>query len=110
MHNFAIPILMPILAWIAANFEFSIGVNVLGLMLVAGSGLTNKEARRIAHEQGYEEVKVDFDTQNKPAFQKGNIIITPDRTGHNGGVWKRYNARTEQREVTLDKNLEPIKK
>jgi len=53
--------------------------------------LTNKEARQKAKELGYKEDKnPPFDTHKKPAFRNGNDWISPDRDGHNGGVWKRF--------------------
>ena len=51
--------------------------------------LTNKEARTQAKEWGYTETKEGkVNSHGKPKFKKGNSIITPDRDGHNGGVWK----------------------
>jgi len=53
--------------------------------------LTNKQARQKAQELGYKEDKnPPFDTHKKPAFRNGNDWISPDRDGHNGGVWKRF--------------------
>ena len=37
------------------------------------------------------------------------IVFTPDRDGHNGGVWKEFDLKTSQRTGTLDKNGTRIK-
>jgi hypothetical protein len=65
--------------------------------------LKNEDARRIARKWGYKEAMPDFDTRNQIAFKKGNIWITPDADGHNGGVWKKFNRRGK-RTGTLDKD------
>jgi hypothetical protein len=54
--------------------------------------LTNKEARKIAKELGYKEVKgLPWSTRNELTFQKGQNVISPDQTFHKGGVWKMFN-------------------
>jgi hypothetical protein len=53
--------------------------------------LTNSEARKAANQMGYKETRdISFDSHGKPVFKKGNRFITPDRDGHNGGVWKLF--------------------
>lgn len=66
--------------------------------------LTNKEARDFAKEMGYKETKAPFDTHGELTFKKGNIYISPDNTGHNGGVWKMF-KRNGLRIGTWNKNL-----
>lgn len=59
--------------------------------------LTNKEARQKAQELGYKEAKnPPFNPHGKPAFRKGNNWISPDKDGHNGGVWKRFLGRQRE--------------
>jgi hypothetical protein len=53
--------------------------------------LTNKEARELAEQLGYEETKnPPFNSHGELTFKKGNRWITPDNTGHKGGVWKMF--------------------
>ena len=53
--------------------------------------LTNKQARQKAKELRYkEDPNPPFDSKGRPAFRKGNDWISPDRTAHKGGVWKRF--------------------
>lgn len=109
VHNFAVPILAPIIAWIAAHFHISIGI-CLGGIIIAKKGLTNKEARKKAKEWGYvEDRNPPFNSHNKPAFKdpKRNVWISPDADGHNGGVWKEFVK--DRRSGTLDKDGKIIK-
>ncbi len=57
--------------------------------------LTNKEAREIARELGYKEVKDHplGNTRGKPVFSNGKRYISPDADGHSGGHWKVFNSR-----------------
>ena len=47
---------------------------------------TTKEATEAAEKLGFK--KTNYHSQRQPVFKKGNRYITPDRTSHNGGVWK----------------------
>jgi|GEM_PF-6764261 len=107
VHNCAIPILGPIITWIATNIEITIGIG--GILTAIGlNKITNKEARQKAKEWGYKEDKSPpFDSHGKPTFRKGDSWISPDRDGHNGGVWKEYKGK--QRVGTLDANGNKIK-
>jgi hypothetical protein len=60
--------------------------------------LTNKEAREQAEKLGYKETKSHpcKDTFDKPVFTNGRNYISPDRTGHKGGVWKLFNRRGDR--------------
>lgn len=72
--------------------------------------LTNQEARKKAQQWGYQEDKQPpFFCYGKPAFKhpKRREWITPDKYGHNGGVWKLFEGR--KRVATLDKFLQIIK-
>ena len=72
-------------------------------------GLTNEEARKKAKEWGYKETSEGkFNSFRRPKFIKGNSVITPDRNGHNGGVWKEFD-RKNRRIGTLDENGKKIK-
>jgi len=107
VHNFAIPFLSAIIAWFAANFEISIGVGIGGLILA--KGLSNGDAKKKAKEWGYKEDKnPPFNSHGKPAFKKGQTWITPDRDGHNGGVWKEMDKKGN-RKATLDDKGNKIK-
>jgi len=66
--------------------------------------LSNKEARDLAEKVGYKEVKAPFDTHGELTFKKGNTYISPDNTGHNGGVWKMF-KRNGLRIGTWNKDL-----
>lgn len=106
VHNFAIPFLSAIIAWFAANFEISIGVGIGGLILA--KGLSNGDARKKAKEWGYKEDKnPPFNSHGKPAFKKGQRWISPDRDGHNGGVWKEFEGK--RRVGTLDEKGNKVK-
>lgn len=71
----------------------------------AQRALTNEEARRIAKELGYKEVKgLKWSTHNELTFQKGNKVISPDNTCHKGGVWKMF-SRAGKRLSTWNINL-----
>ncbi|HLC06788.1 MAG TPA: toxin C-terminal domain-containing protein [Candidatus Babeliales bacterium] len=72
---------------------------------------TTKEATEAAEKLGFE--KTNYYSQRQPVFKKGNTYITPDRSGHNGGVWKMANSvkNLESRTVrmgTYDKHLNRI--
>ncbi len=74
-------------------------------------GLTNREARRLAEVLGYKEDKNHpFDDHGKLVFKdpKRNIWISPDRDGHNGGIWKEFDKKKQRR--TLDAHGKPIGK
>lgn len=60
--------------------------------------LTNQEARDLAKNLGYREVKNHpcGNTHNKPVFTNGKDYISPDRTAHKGGVWKVFNRRGDR--------------
>jgi Novel toxin 21 len=60
--------------------------------------LTNKEARKLADEMGYKEIKSHpcGDTRNKPVFTNGKNYISPDVDGHNGGMWKLFGRSGER--------------
>ena len=52
---------------------------------------------------------VDTDT----VVHKGNSYISPDKSGHNGGIWKKANSIKDlkdrpTRDGTYDKNLNRI--
>lgn len=69
--------------------------------------LSNKEARGLAEKLGYAETKnPPFKDHGKLAFKKGNDWITPDRTGHNGGVWKLFHKN--ERIATYSADLTQI--
>lgn len=45
----------------------------------------------------------------EPIFTNGKNYITPDNTGHNGGIWKKHKRfRKETRMDTYDRNLKRI--
>ncbi len=70
--------------------------------------ITNKEAREVANELGYIEVKnPPFDTHGELAFKKGSFYITPDNTCHSGGYWKLIQmiGTKDKRIGTYDKYL-----
>lgn len=72
---------------------------------------TMKEATEAAEKLGFE--KTNYYSMGRPVFRKGNRYITPDRTGHNGGIWKMANSvkNLENRAVrmgTYDKYLNRI--
>lgn len=55
--------------------------------------LTNKQARVKAEELGYKEgSNPPFNSHGKPVFKNGKRWISPDRDGHNGGIWKMFDA------------------
>jgi len=48
-----------------------------------------------------------------PIFRKGNSYISPDKDGHNGGIWKKADSVKDSsdrvtRNGTDDKNLNRI--
>lgn len=48
--------------------------------------LTTKEAIEIAQKLKFK--KTNYYSHGQPVFKKGNLYITPDVDGHNGGIWK----------------------
>ena len=60
--------------------------------------LTNQEARDKAEELGYREAQDHpcGNTFSKPVFFNGKNYISPDRTGHKGGVWKMFNKNGDR--------------
>lgn len=48
--------------------------------------MTAKQAREAAKNLGFEET--NYYSDNEPVFRKKDLYITPDKYGHNGGVWK----------------------
>ena len=66
---------------------------------------TNKIAKEIANQLGYQKVKnPPFDSHCRATFKKGNTYITPDADCHNGGFWKMFD-RHGTRLGTFDKLL-----
>ena len=80
------------------------------------SGITNKEAERVAKKLGYE--KTSGHCHGKPVFEnkksKGKPkYISPDRDQHNGGYWKGADkacdlGSKDTRKGTYDKDLNRI--
>ncbi len=72
--------------------------------------MTAKEARTAAKKLGFEET--NYFSENEPIFRKENLYITPDRKGHNGGIWKMSKSHDfknrEKRLGTYDKDLNRI--
>lgn len=68
--------------------------------------LNNEEAHRKAEELGFKYTKNSpcKTTGNRPVFRKGGTYISPDKTGHKGGVWKMFD-RYGERIGTWDINL-----
>jgi hypothetical protein len=68
-----------------------------------------------AAEHGYTErippQKAPFNTMGEPLYRnpKTGNYISPDRTGHGGGVWKGFD-RDGNRVGTYDGDLNPIRK
>jgi RHS repeat-associated protein len=55
--------------------------------------LTNKQARELANNMGFSEVKdPPFNSHGELVFKRGNVYITADNTGHSGGVWKMFDS------------------
>ncbi len=70
--------------------------------------ITNKEAREVATQLGYVQVKnPPFNTHGQLAFKKGTLYITPDNTSHKGGYWKLVQVigNTVTRLGTYDQSL-----
>lgn len=72
---------------------------------------TTKEATAAAKELGFS--KTNFFSEKQPVYKKGNLYITPDRTSHNGGVWKMADSvsglkNRSTRMGTYDANLNRI--
>ncbi len=73
--------------------------------------MTSRQACEAAKELGYE--KTNYYSKDQPVFKKGNRYISPDETGHNGGVWKMARTVEELRDRTTrmgtyDKSLNRI--
>jgi hypothetical protein len=67
--------------------------------------LTNKRARELAEKHGYKEIKdPPFNSHNELVFKKDNVYISPDNTGHIGGIWKMI-ARNGRRIGTFNADL-----
>ena len=61
---------------------------------------------------GYEKIK-ERSKSGMPIFRKGNSYISADKSGHNGGIWKKANSIKDlkdrpTRDGTYDKNLNRI--
>lgn len=62
--------------------------------------------------KGFE--KINERAKNKmPIYKKGREYISPDKDGHNGGIWKKANSikelnRKDTRKGTYDENLKRI--
>jgi len=72
---------------------------------------TTKEATAAAKELGFS--KTNYFSDGRPVYKKGNLYITPDRTSHNGGVWKMADSvgglkSRSTRMGTYDANLNRI--
>ena len=73
--------------------------------------LTTKETIDIAHKLKFK--KTNYYSHGQPVFKKGNLYITPDMDGHNGGIWKMAtsleNLRSKKTRLgTYDINLNRI--
>jgi hypothetical protein len=56
--------------------------------------LTKKEAKSLAQDMGYKEVKdPPFKSHGQPVFKKGTQYISPDRDIHKGGSWKVFDSK-----------------
>ena len=67
--------------------------------------LTNSQAKDLASELGFKKVRdIPFNSHGKAVFTNGKQYITPDRDGHNGGVWKVFD-RKGRRVGTYNKDL-----
>lgn len=71
--------------------------------------LTNKQARKLAEDMGYREVKSHpcKDTRGKPVFTNGKEYISPDADCHRGGVWKLFD-RAGDRVATYNIDLTKV--
>lgn len=69
--------------------------------------ITRKEARRIAREKGWTEVKdPGFYSHGQPVFKDGRKFISPDVDGHNGGRWKVFeDGKPNKRKTFADDDL-----
>lgn len=73
-----------------------------------------EKGRKITTEipNGFEKIK-ERSKSDMPIFRKGNVYISPDKDGHNGGIWKKakspgdFKNRTT-RNGTYDKDLKRI--
>ncbi|MBX9702536.1 MAG: hypothetical protein K2X39_00135 [Silvanigrellaceae bacterium] len=102
VHNFfGVELIAAVVTWVVANCEIYLGIDVVAVVVgaIVAKILTNKEARERARGIGWDEVK-DF-PHAKPGevvfkHPKKDIWISPDKTGHGGGVWKEFgrNGRT----------------
>jgi hypothetical protein len=71
--------------------------------------LTNKEAKKAAKKLGFDKEIKDppFFSHGNRVFTDGKDMITADRDGHSGGVWKKFDS-SGQRVGTFDKDLKRI--
>jgi hypothetical protein len=68
--------------------------------------MTNKKLTEMAEREGYQETKnFKFDNNGQKVFEKNGRQITFDKTGHSGGFWKVFNAKTGERLGTFLKDL-----
>lgn len=75
---------------------------------------TGNRGKKITTEipNGYKKVK-ERTKNDMPIFRKGKNYISPDRDGHNGGIWKKANSIKDlndktTRSGTYDKDLNKI--
>ena len=73
--------------------------------------ITTKEATEVAKKLGYRKTK--YISEGRPVYTNGKNYITPDRTTHNGGFWKKAKLPKElkgknTRAGTYDINLNLI--
>ena len=65
-----------------------------------------KKAERLAKEMGFKEIKdYKFDSHGEKVFRKGNIEISLDKESHNGGFWKIFLKKTNNRLGTYNETL-----
>ena len=72
---------------------------------------STKEATAAAAKLGFS--KTNYFSEREPVYKKGHLYITPDRTSHNGGVWKMAGSveglkQRSTRMGTYDANLNRI--
>jgi len=65
-----------------------------------------------AHPEGYKLTKFRTFNEQK-VYTNGKNFISPDKDGHNGGIWKKANSveelnSKETRDGTYDENLNKI--
>ena len=63
------------------------------------------EAKELAAKMGFKETKdYSFGSHREKVYKKGNLYISLDRDGHNGGFWKTFNKK-DKRTGTYDEML-----